>query len=127
MADSAARRPAWRADTYRVSQRRRVSANDDSACSLSGGLIRARGARGARGRRARRVGLLLGLLRVALVGPRGGGLGVLAPALGGAVVGVVEARALEVHGDRVEDALDRRPAHLALSHRLLRDLLHHLE
>src|SRR3954454_4769357 len=116
MADSAARRPAWRADTYRVSQRRRVSANEDPCAPLSGGLIRARGARGARGvrgarrRRGRRVGLLLGLLPVALVGPRGGGLGVLAPALGGAVVGVVEARALEVHGDRVEDPLDRRPA-----------------
>src|SRR3954466_6627756 len=99
MADSAARRAAWRVESATVSQRRRFSANEDPCAPLSGGLIRARGARGARGvrgvrrRRGRGVGLLLGLLRVALVGPRRGGLGVLAPALGGAVVGVVEARA----------------------------------
>ena len=52
----------------------------------------------------------------------------LALALGRAVVGVVEARALEVHGDRVEDALDRRAARLAgRGHGRVGDLLHHLE
>ena len=55
----------------------------------------------------RAVGLLLGLLGVVLVGAGLGGRRGLAVALGGAVVGVVEAGALEVHGDRVEDALDR--------------------
>src|SRR5689334_23510505 len=103
MAESAARRAAWRADTVRVWQRRRFSANEDSECPLSGGLIRARR---RRGRRRVRL-LLLGRLGVRLVGARGRRVLVLAPALGRAVVGVVAARALEMHGDGMEDALDR--------------------
>ena len=44
-----------------------------------------------------------------------------------AVVGRVEARALEVHRDRVEDALDRRPALLAPRHGVLGHALEDLE
>ena len=43
------------------------------------------------------------------------------------VVGGVEARALEVDGDRVEDPLDRRAALLARGHRVVRHRLEDLE
>ena len=51
----------------------------------------------------------------------------LAVALGGAVVGVVEAGALEMHRDGVEDALHGRAADLALGHGTVGHLLHHVE
>src|SRR3954471_15330796 len=85
---------------------------------------------GLRRRGAGGLGLLLrllfGLLGVLLVGALlGGGLR-LALAPGGAVVGVVEARALEVHGHGMEDPLDRRLARRARRNRgvghALRDL-----
>src|SRR4051794_5387030 len=79
-----------------------------------------------RGRLAPRLRPLAALLRpVALVGLGGGIL--LALALGGAVVRVVEAGALEVHGDGVEPPLDRRAALLAGGHGVRGDPLHDLE
>src|SRR4051812_3252541 len=97
-------------------------------------MIGRRGGRRGRGGRRRlgvrglgRVGLLVGLLRVVLVGAVGGRLVHLALALGRAVVRVVEPRALEVHGDGVEHAGDRRAALFALGHGRIGDLLHHLE
>src|SRR4051812_47687906 len=97
-------------------------------------MIGRRGGRRGRGGRRRLgvrglggVGLLVGLLGVVLVGAVGGGLVHLALALGRAVVRVVEARALEVHGDGVEDARHRRAALLALRDGSVGDLLHHLE
>src|SRR4051794_40829599 len=64
--------------------------------------------------RGRGVLLLLLGLRVGLVGAVGRRLLGLARAALRAVVGVVEARPLEVHGDRVEHALDLRAALRAL-------------
>src|SRR5918995_1927729 len=81
---------------------------------------------GGRGVRRLRVLLVL-LLGVLLVGAVARGLLGLALALGGAVVRVVEARALEVHRDGVEHARDRRTALLARGHGRVRHLLHDLE
>src|SRR3954468_481449 len=88
---------------------------------------------GGRGRR--RFRLLLGLLRLfgrlavaaAAVLRRRRAVGRPSRALLLAVVGVVEARALEVDRDRVEDAVHRRPADLALRDRVVAHALEHLE
>src|SRR3954462_626890 len=87
---------------------------------------------GGRGRR--RFRLLLGLLRLlgrlavaAAVLRRRRAVGRPSRALLLAVVGVVEARALEVDRDRVEDAVHRRPADLALRDRIVAHALQHLE
>jgi LCP family protein required for cell wall assembly len=74
-----------------------------------------------------------GVGRARRVGARAGGAVVLgragAPADGLllAVVGRVEARALEVDGGRVEDLLDRRLADLAGGQRIVAHSLHHVE
>src|SRR6476661_2797645 len=78
----------------------------------AGGSVVGRAARAARALGLRRgcvlrVRLRLGL-RVVLAG-----IGRAGSAAVAAVVGRVEARALEMDGDRVEDPLDRRAAYLA--------------
>src|ERR687895_1352652 len=78
-------------------------------------------------RRGLGLGLLLRGLRVVLVRALGRRLLGLPLALGRPVVRVVEAGALEVDGDGVEDALYRRLARLAGGHGVVRDPLHHLE
>src|SRR6478735_6404439 len=92
------------------------STNDQSVAAGRSGLLL---------RVARlRIGALrlLGLLRALRRG-----VAVLAAALLPAVVGVVEARALEVDRDRVQDPLGGRPALLALGQRLVGHLLDHVE
>ena len=108
-----------------VSRRCRTSPSPTrSPSSTSPSTTRSPSPRGAGGRR----GVLLVLaLRVVLVGARLRGRVHLALALGRAVVRVVEARALEVHGDRVEHALHRRPALLARRDGAVAHLLEHLE
>src|SRR3954454_15301019 len=77
--------------------------------------------RGGGRRRVRRPAALRRRRRRRAVGGR-------APrALGLAVVVVVEARALEVDGDRVEDPADRRLAGLTRCDRIVGHALHHLE
>src|SRR3954453_8410073 len=97
---------------------------------LRGRRRRRRGGRAVRrggGRARTRIGLLVGLFGVVLVGAGVGGRRRLAVALGRAVIGVVEAGALEVHGHWVEYALYGGSADLALGHGTVGHLLHHVE